>query len=61
MSRKQNPIRFRKARSDATLASIQAVIARKLDIPPESLLLITPTGRKMRSNATVGRLRRDWE
>ena len=61
MPRKQIPSRFRQARSDASIASVQAEIAKKYNLPRDAVRLISPTGRKMRADATVGRLRKRWD
>lgn len=59
-TRVQNPIRFRRARSDASLGTLQAEIEKKFSLPPGSVRIVRPDGRKMRSDATVRRLKAVW-
>lgn len=58
--RTQKPVRFRKARSDARLAAIQETIETKLGLPTGCVRIIAPSGRKMRKDATVRRLKNEW-
>jgi hypothetical protein len=58
--RKQTPVRFKRARSDGSLGSLQRLIERIFGLPQDSVRIVFPTGRKMRSDATVGSLRRIW-
>jgi hypothetical protein len=59
-TRTQYPRRFRRARGDATLAALVRTIVQVLDVPEKAVRLIRPDGRKMRSDATVERLRETW-
>lgn len=59
--REQNPSRFRLARNDASIESIQRTIESKFGIPAGSVRLVNPNGRKIRANATVGTLRENWD
>ncbi len=54
------PIRYKALRVDATIESAQHTIERKLKLPPGSVKLVYPNGRKARSDATVGALLRHW-
>lgn len=60
-TRTQNPTRFRQARSDATVQSMQDWIENRLGLPAGSVRIVTPTGRKARSDASIGRLRDRWK
>ncbi len=44
----------------ATLASIQGTIEDMMGLPSGSVRLVTPVGRRVRSDATVGTLREYW-
>lgn len=59
-TRNQTPIRYRKARADASIGSIEAQIVKKYGLPEGSVRIVGPNGRKIRSDATVDRLRRRW-
>jgi len=59
--RAAKPIRFRKARSDASVSSIVQTIEKKLGLPSGSVKLVYPSGRKARIDATVGSLLAHWE
>ncbi len=58
--RTQNPIRFRKARSDARIGSVQVVIEKKLGVPVGSVIFVGPDGRPLRRNSTISRLKAKW-
>lgn len=58
---KKKATRFRRARADATIASIQRTMERKFGLPEGSVKLVYPNGRKARSDATVGSLTAYWE
>ena len=60
-SRAQTPTRYRKARSDATIESIQRTLEDKFGLPSGSVKLVYPSGRKARADATVGSLVVHWE
>lgn len=53
--------RFRSAKSDAFIGSIQNVIEVQFGLPQGSVRLIYPGGRKARIDAHVGALRRHWD
>ncbi|MEY9543114.1 hypothetical protein ABIE85_006174 [Bradyrhizobium diazoefficiens] len=59
-ARTQHPIRFRKARADATIATLQAEIEMKYGLPPGSVKLVMPNGRKQRRDSTVRCLKENW-
>jgi hypothetical protein len=59
--RNQNPSRYRKARSDASVDSIQLTIEENYGLPSGSVKLVNPNGRKIRSDATIGTLVSNWE
>lgn len=57
----RRPIRYRRARSDASLGTLQEEIEKKFGLPPGSVRIVRPDGRKMRTDATVCRLRTTWD
>lgn len=59
--RTAKPTRFRKARSDASVSSIEQTIEKKFGLPGGSVKLVYPSGRKARMDATVGSLLAHWE
>jgi len=61
--RKRNdyPSRFRKARADSSISSVQKTIERKFGLPTGSVKLVYPNGRKTRSDSSVGILKERWE
>jgi hypothetical protein len=60
-TRVQHPIRFRKARADAKIESLQAAIEKKLGLPSGCVKFVTPNGRQQRRKTTVGRLKKNWD
>lgn len=60
-TRMQHPIRFRKARADATIATLQAEIETKYGLPPGSVKFVMPSGRKQRRDSTVRCLKENWD
>jgi len=59
--RTQSGVRFRKARSDSTLGTLQSVIERVFGLPEGSVRIVRPDGRKMRSDALVRSVRKRWD
>lgn len=59
-TRKQTPTRFRKAKSSARLAGVQATIEDMMGLPIGSIRFVTPDGRTVRSDAMVRTLRAHW-
>lgn len=57
----QKPTRFRQLRSDATLKAAQLWMERMLGLPSGSIRIVAPNGRKIRSDATVGTLKKKWQ
>jgi len=57
---KQNPVRFRKARADAMVGSVEAMITNILGVPGDAVIFRMPSGRKQRWNSTIQRLRKNW-
>lgn len=55
------PIRYKALRVDGSIESAQRTIERKLKLPTGSVKLVYPSGRKARSDATVGSLLRHWD
>lgn len=60
-TRTQHPARYRRARSDSSLATLQRSIEGNYGLPAGSVRLVRPDGRKVRCDATVRHLRRQWE
>jgi hypothetical protein len=58
MTRCANPIRFRKARSDAHIGSLQTEIESVFGLPVGCIRIEAPDGRRMRRDATIARLRK---
>lgn len=59
-TRAEKPSRFRKVRSDASIGSTQRILERTFGLPSGSIRLIYPSGRKARSDASVGALIKYW-
>jgi hypothetical protein len=59
--RAAKPIRYKRAKSDALVPSIQATIEKKFGLPAGSIKLVYPSGRKARSDSTVGAVRAHWD
>lgn len=55
-----NAKRHRSARSDAPVDSIVKQIEKTFDLPEGAVMLQYPSGRKARSDTTVGHLRKRW-
>ena len=58
--REQTPTRYRKAKSSARLAGVQAAIEELMGLPAGSVRFVTPDGRTVRSDAMVRTLRAHW-
>lgn len=56
----QAGVRFRRARSDASLGTIRRSIEGIFGLPAGSVRLCGPDGRALRSDASVGTLRKRW-
>jgi hypothetical protein len=59
--REDRPSRFRKARGDASIATIQRTLEDKFGLPGGSVKLVYPTGRKARSDSKVELLIKSWD
>lgn len=60
-TRGEDPRRFRDARSDARVGSIEKRIERDYGLPAGSVHIRNPDGRNARSDKEVGSLRKDYE
>lgn len=60
LSRTHFPKRYRKARADASIDSIQKTVAEKFGLPLGCVKLVNPNGRKIQPDATVGALVSNW-
>ncbi len=59
--RKAKAIRYTRLHDDGSLANAQKTIEEKLKLPKGSVRLVYPSGRRARSDSTVGKLKRRWE
>jgi len=59
--RNDHPSRFRKAREDCSIGAVQRTLEKKFGLPPGSVKLVYPNGRKARSDSTVGILKENWD
>lgn len=57
----ERPTRYRRAKSNSPIASIQRVLEDSFGLPEGSVRLVYPGGRKARFDSTVGRLRQRWD
>ncbi len=57
---KHVPVRYRGARSDASVASIARRIERDYKLPRGSVALVRPKGRRARSDSSIGTLLKTW-
>lgn len=53
--------RFRSARSDSSIPAMKKNIETMFDLPPGSVSLVYPSGRKAPKNAKVTNLRKKWD
>jgi hypothetical protein len=53
--------RSKAGRSDAGLPAMIRTIEKTYKLPEGSVQLVYPSGRKVRSDATVGNLRKKWQ
>ena len=60
-TRGENARRFRDARSDARVGSIEKRIEKDYGLPAGSVHIRNPDGRNARSDKEVGNLRKDYE
>lgn len=59
--RQSHGVRFRAARSDASIESIRQAIEETFGLPEGSVALCGPDGRPLRKDALIRTLRRRWE
>jgi len=59
--REDKPTRFRKARGDASISTIQRTLERKFGLPEGSVKLFYPSGRKARSDSKMELLVKSWD
>lgn len=62
VANREGPVasRFRKARSDASIGRMKQTIELMLGLPTGSVLLCGPNGKGLRSDASIGTLRKRW-
>ena len=53
--------RFRSARGDSTIPAMKKNIEAMFNLPPGSVNLVYPSGRKAPKNAKVANLRKKWD
>lgn len=58
--RNDKPIRFRKARSDASIGTIEKTIEEKLGLPAGSVEIKNPNRKNARSDKKLGKLKKDY-
>ncbi len=56
-TRRESSRRFRKARDDASIGSVQRTAEKAFELPPGSVRIVLPSGRKAREDGSVGSLR----
>ena len=61
ISRTSSPIRFRAARSDASIGSIRQKIEKIFGLPEGSVVLCGPDKKGLRADATIATLKKRWE
>ncbi|MBK5292301.1 MAG: hypothetical protein JJE04_11565 [Acidobacteriia bacterium] len=59
-TKQQNPVRFRAARSDATVGSIVRRIEKDFKLPEGSIRLVLPSGRKAHVDGKISNLLKRW-
>ncbi len=57
----EKAVRYRRAKSDASVGAVEISIARAYGLPAGCVSLRKPCGSDMRSDATIGTLRAAWE
>ena len=58
--RRSKATRYRKAKADSSIATLQRTLERKFGLPKGCVKLVYPSGRKARTDADVGALRKHW-
>jgi hypothetical protein len=61
VKRKPTAKRYRKAKSDGSVGTLQKTIEKQLELPAGSVKIVYPSGRKARIDADVGALRAHWK
>ena len=59
-AKKQNPVRFRAARVDATVASIAKRIEKDFKLREGSVRLVLPSGYKAHADGKISNLLKRW-
>jgi hypothetical protein len=59
--REMQPIRFKVFRVDASIHTAERTIQSKFGLPDGSVKLVYPSGRKAKSDGTVGALIKHWD
>jgi hypothetical protein len=57
----ERPIRLRRFRGDASIQTVGDTIERKLGLPIGCIRIVTPSGKRIRSDATVDALWQRWD
>lgn len=60
-NRNEKPVRYRDAREDASIKTISKRIEKDYGLPPGSVSIKNPGGKKARSDGKVGTLRKRWD
>lgn len=61
VKRAAKAIRYRKAKVNGSIGSLQKTIEKQFGLPSGSIKIVYPSGRKARIDADVGALREHWE
>jgi hypothetical protein len=59
-TKQQNPVRFRGARSDASVGSITRRIEKNFKLPEGSVRLVLPSGYKAHADGKISNLLKRW-
>lgn len=59
--RQEKPTRYRRAKANSSIFSAQKTIEAMFGLPRGSIKLVYPSGRRARTDSTVGVLRDHWE
>lgn len=61
VTKKKKPVRYRKAKADGSIGTLQKNLEKTFGLPKGSVKLIYPSGRRARVDADVGALRKHWK
>ena len=61
VTKQEQGLRFRQARSDASVGSIRSTIEQVFGLPEGSVQLVGPLGKVLRADAKISTLRKRWQ